>query len=88
MPALILAWKRRWALGFPAILVITALASYTLTVTAARFAFPFEPIQLALAGGMIALLLPDPDRVRDSNSPRRGFEPVTMPRMTQPAMSH
>jgi hypothetical protein len=45
-------------------LAFTALASYTLTVTAARFAFPFEPIQLALAGGLIAALLPDPDRAR------------------------
>jgi hypothetical protein len=88
IPASILARKNRWALLFPALLVLTAFASYTLTVTAARFAFPFEPIQLALAGWMIAMLLPDPDRVKANQPPRRGFEPVTLPRINQPALSH
>jgi hypothetical protein len=81
IPAVILAIKNRWSLLLPALLAATALASYTLTVTAARFAFPFEPIQLALGAGLIAMLLPDPDRVKKNQPPRRGFEPVVLPRM-------
>jgi hypothetical protein len=29
--------------------------TYTLTITAARFAFPYEPWQLAMIGGVIAV---------------------------------
>jgi 4-amino-4-deoxy-L-arabinose transferase-like glycosyltransferase len=54
----IVAWKQRWAMLFPLVLICTALASYMLTVTAARFAIPFEPFQLALGGALIAALLP------------------------------
>ena len=68
------AWRDRWSLMLPAILAGTALASYTLTVAAARFAFPFEPIQLALGGAFLAMLLPDPDRPRGAVD--RGFEPL------------
>jgi 4-amino-4-deoxy-L-arabinose transferase-like glycosyltransferase len=78
------AFKFRWSLAYPALLAGTALLSYTLTVTAARFAFPFEPIQLALGGGFLAMLLPDPDRSRKP-IPNRGFEPV-MPPVTHPPM--
>jgi 4-amino-4-deoxy-L-arabinose transferase-like glycosyltransferase len=87
IPALIFAIKHKWSLLFPAVLILTALASYTLTVTAARFAFPFEPIQLALAGGLAAMLLPDPDRKIAGQPPRRGFEPLITPRVSA-AMSH
>jgi hypothetical protein len=55
---LVTAIRKRWSLTFPALMALTALASYTLTITAARFAFPFEPLQLALAGGFLASLLP------------------------------
>jgi 4-amino-4-deoxy-L-arabinose transferase-like glycosyltransferase len=71
---LFIAWRQKWQMQVPLILAFCALASYTLTVAAARFAFPFEPIQLALGGGFIAAFLPDPDRSRNSN--QRGFEPV------------
>jgi hypothetical protein len=77
------AIKQRWQLQIPFILAFCALASYTLTVTAARFAFPFEPIQLALGAGFLATLLPDPDRARRPEV--RGFEPVvrTVPSMAR-----
>ena len=73
---LVTAVRYRWSLAFPALLICTALVSYTLTITAARFAFPFEPIQLALAGGFLAMLLPDPDRSRRTPRDARGFDPV------------
>jgi hypothetical protein len=76
IPGLVMAWKKKWSLMLPAVLALTALASYTLTVTAARFAFPFEPIQLALGGGLLAMMLPDPDRAKSTRPPARGFEPV------------
>jgi hypothetical protein len=62
---LITAFRKGWALGYPALMVFTALASYTLTITAARFAFPFEPLQLALAGGFLASFLPNGRAVPD-----------------------
>jgi hypothetical protein len=71
---LLIAWRQKWRMQLPIIFAVTALASYTLTVTAARFAFPFEPIQLALAGGLIAAMVPDPDRARKAAA--RGFEPI------------
>lgn len=73
---MVTAVRQRWALAFPALLAFTALLSYTFTITAARFAFPFEPIQLALAGGFLAMLLPDPDRARGTRSNQRGFDPL------------
>jgi hypothetical protein len=79
LAGLTVAWKNKWQLIVPGLLAMTALASYTLTITSARFAFPFEPIQLALAGGFLAALVPDPDRSRKPSS--RGFEPVVRPSM-------
>ena len=35
---LILALRRRWSLGFPALIYLSTLLLYTLTITAARFA--------------------------------------------------
>lgn len=51
---LLLAIRRRWSLGFPALLCATTLALYTLTITAARFAIPFEPLMLCLSALAIA----------------------------------
>jgi hypothetical protein len=45
---LVLAIRRRWRLGFALLIVGTSLLTYTLTITAARFAFPLEPFQLSL----------------------------------------
>jgi hypothetical protein len=46
------------------LLVSTSLLTYTLTVTAARFSIPFEPLQLAWAsafvGAVSARLFPSP----------------------------
>jgi hypothetical protein len=46
---LILALMRRWRLGYAAFLVLGFMALYTLTITAARFSLPLEPIALALS---------------------------------------
>jgi hypothetical protein len=70
------AWKQRWAFLFPLIVISTALLTYTLTITAARFAIPFEPFQLALGGALIASLIPHGDSVLASTPGRRGFEPI------------
>jgi hypothetical protein len=86
IPGLVMAWRKKWSLALPALLALTALGSYTLTITAARFAFPFEPIQLALVGGLVAMLLPDPDRAAAT---ARGFEPLMdRPVGQAPALSH
>ncbi|MDB5302581.1 MAG: hypothetical protein JWM97_130 [Phycisphaerales bacterium] len=46
---LLLALRRRWSLGFPALVYCSTLLLYTLTITAARFAIPFEPVMLCLS---------------------------------------
>jgi hypothetical protein len=60
---LILAWKRKWHLLFPLLVWGSALLTYTLTVTANRFAIPFEPLQLALTALVIAAVF---DKSRSS----------------------
>src|SRR5690606_28215924 len=45
---LVLALRRGWRIGWPAVIVGTSLLMYTLTITAARFAFPLEPLQIGL----------------------------------------
>ena len=49
----VLAVRRRWSLLFPALVVGSCLLTYTLTVTAARFSIPFEPLQLCFAGVVV-----------------------------------
>lgn len=46
---LVLACRRRWSLLFPLLVVGTAMVLFTLTITAARFSIPFEPLQFCLA---------------------------------------
>jgi 4-amino-4-deoxy-L-arabinose transferase-like glycosyltransferase len=50
-----LAWRRRWRLGVPLLIVATAIVTYTLTIAAARFALPYEPMQLALVALVISV---------------------------------
>lgn len=64
---LVLAWRRRWRVLIPAIVVGTAVLTYTLTIAAARFALPYEPIQLALASLVLCTAY-------DRFVARRGFE--------------
>ncbi len=52
-----IALRRRWPLFFPLMLVGLCLLTYTLTLTAARFSMPFEPLQLCLGAGALAWLL-------------------------------
>ena len=46
---LCIAVSRRWRMAWPAVIVGSSLLTYTLTITAARFALPLEPFQLALS---------------------------------------
>ena len=48
---LVLAWRRGWRMGYALFVAATCLLTYVLTITAARFALPFEPMQLGLVGG-------------------------------------
>ncbi len=43
-----LALWRRWSLGYPLLIAGACLLTYTLTIAAARFALPLEPMQLCL----------------------------------------
>ncbi len=71
---LIVAWRQGWSVGFPAMVAGLALLTYTLTVTAARFAIPFEPLQLILGAAAVVAVLPR--RATLTNRPAaRGFEP-------------
>lgn len=54
---LVLAWRRGWRMGWPALMVVSSVLMYTLTITAARFAFPLEPFQIALTSLAIWTLL-------------------------------
>ncbi|HZL37725.1 MAG TPA: hypothetical protein VFC78_20580 [Tepidisphaeraceae bacterium] len=45
----LLALWQRWSLGFPALMFCSTLLLYTLTITAARFALPFEPLMLCFS---------------------------------------
>ena len=46
---LFLALQRRWSLLYPLIIFGSCLLVYTLTITAARFSIPFEPLAFCLA---------------------------------------
>jgi 4-amino-4-deoxy-L-arabinose transferase-like glycosyltransferase len=54
---LLLAVRRGWRVGFPLLIVGTSLLTYTLTITAARFAIPLEPWQLALVALLAVTIL-------------------------------
>ena len=47
---LVLAVRNRWRLGFPLLIVGLPVLLITLTITAARFIIPYEPIGLCLIG--------------------------------------
>jgi hypothetical protein len=51
---LLLAIRRRWALLIPALFYGCTLALYTLTITAGRFAIPFEPLMLCFSALAVA----------------------------------
>ncbi|MCC7350625.1 MAG: hypothetical protein IT446_08665 [Phycisphaerales bacterium] len=46
---LVLAFRARWSILYPLLLIGSCVLTYTLTLTAARFSIPFEPFQLCLA---------------------------------------
>jgi hypothetical protein len=78
LAGLVVAWRQRWSLLFPAMVAACALGSYTLTVTAARFAFPFEPLQLTLGSAAIVALLPRWRWATADRSEARGFGRAAM----------
>jgi len=53
---LVLAIRRRWNLAFPALLIGSCLMTYMLTLTAARFSIPFEPLQFCLSAEAVVAL--------------------------------
>lgn len=50
----VLAYRRGWRLLIPTLIAGFALLTHTLVIAAARFAFPYEPFQLALVALVIA----------------------------------
>ncbi len=63
---LILALVKRWSLLYPAIVFGLCLLTFTLTITAARFSIPLEPIQFCLAGLVMGMLIPQARRESDA----------------------
>ncbi len=74
LAGLAVAWRQRWSLLFPALMAGCALATYTLTVTAARFSIPFEPLQLTLGAAALVAVLPK--RSTAARPATREFEPA------------
>jgi hypothetical protein len=56
LPGLALAFAWGWRLLYPLLLLASCIGVFTLTLTAARFAFPLEPIQLAFAAASLGWL--------------------------------
>jgi N-acetylglucosaminyl-diphospho-decaprenol L-rhamnosyltransferase len=54
---LVVAIRRRWSMLYPGLLIGSCLLTYTLTITAARFSFPFEPFQLCVGAAAIGWVL-------------------------------
>ncbi len=57
LAGLFVIFRQGWSLLFPALLAGAALVTYTLTVTAARFSMPFEPLQLCIGAAFIASVI-------------------------------
>ena len=49
---LVLGVRQRWRLVYPALVVGALVALYTVTITAARFTIPIEPLGFCLVGGV------------------------------------
>ena len=74
---LFVAFKRRWRVGYPLLLAATCLLTYTLTITAARFALPFEPLQLTLlALSGVAVLRKPEVGIRNSQIKTQALQPA------------
>lgn len=54
---IVLAIRRRIRLAIPLLVVGSGLLTYTITITAARFALPYEPLQIILSSLAIAWVL-------------------------------
>jgi hypothetical protein len=71
-----LARRNGWHLMFPLLVWGSALLTYTLTVTANRFAIPFEPLQLALTALVITSLFSQPSPIPSPRSDASIPQPV------------
>jgi 4-amino-4-deoxy-L-arabinose transferase-like glycosyltransferase len=54
VPGIVIAVRQRWALLFAALVVASCLLTYTLTITAARFSLPLEPLALCCVAAFVA----------------------------------
>ncbi|MEM9414648.1 MAG: glycosyltransferase family 39 protein [Planctomycetota bacterium] len=54
LAGLVIALRGKWRLGFPLLIVGLPVVLITLTITAARFIIPYEPIGLCLIGLLLA----------------------------------
>jgi hypothetical protein len=55
IPGMVVAFRQRWSLCFAGLLVASCLLTYSLTITAARFSLPLEPLALCIVSGFLAL---------------------------------
>ena len=78
LAGLVVAWRQRWAMLYPATVAGCALLTYTLTLTSARFAFPFEPLQLVMGSAAAVAVVQWAAGRRGRADPRRGYEPVAV----------
>ncbi len=69
---LVLALRARWALTFPLVVYGSALALSALTITAARFWVPFEPMLMCLGAGAVLTAAAPITRRRWAGVPRAG----------------
>jgi 4-amino-4-deoxy-L-arabinose transferase-like glycosyltransferase len=54
IPGLVIAIRQRWALLFAALIAGSCLLTYALTITAARFSLPLEPLALCMVAAFLA----------------------------------
>jgi 4-amino-4-deoxy-L-arabinose transferase-like glycosyltransferase len=54
VPGLFVAVRQHWSLVFAALVAGSCLLTYTLTITAARFSLPLEPLALCLVAALLA----------------------------------
>lgn len=77
LAGLFIAVAMGWRLGYAMVVLGLSLLTYTLTITAARFALPFEPLQLTLMAlvlvSLASLLTRKPSRDVTRPGPARGM---------------
>ncbi|MFI4860295.1 MAG: hypothetical protein ACIAXF_06390 [Phycisphaerales bacterium JB063] len=72
---LVIALRSKWRLGFPLLIVGLPVLLITLTITAARFIIPYEPIGLCLIGLVAATLWQAVAGKKHSNTSENDTDP-------------